>query len=39
MSDIELIEALKNGKGKMQEYDGRLNDGQMKARWSHTTIH
>src|SRR5690349_6462167 len=31
MADTELIEALKNGKGKMRGYEGKLTDDQMKA--------
>ena len=31
MSDAELIDALKKGKGKMQSYDGKLTDDQIKA--------
>src|SRR5215471_17848146 len=31
MSDAELIEAIKKGKGKMQPYDKKLTDDQIKA--------
>lgn len=31
MSDAELIEAVKKGKGKMQGYEGKLTDDQIKA--------
>ena len=31
MSDAELIEAVKKGKGKMQGYAGKLTDDQIKA--------
>jgi len=31
MSDAELIEAIKKGKGKMQPYAGKLTDDQIKA--------
>lgn len=31
MSDAELIEAIKKGKGKMQGYEGKLTDDQIKA--------
>lgn len=31
MSDAELIEAIKKGKGKMQGYEGKLADDQIKA--------
>ena len=31
MSDAEMIEAVKKGKGKMQGYDGKLTDDQIKA--------
>lgn len=31
MSDAELIEAVKKGKGKMQPYEGKLTDDQIKA--------
>jgi cytochrome c6 len=30
MSDTELIEATKKGKGKMPAYDGKLTDDQIK---------
>jgi mono/diheme cytochrome c family protein len=30
MSDAELIEAVKKGKGKMQAYEGKLTDDQIK---------
>jgi mono/diheme cytochrome c family protein len=30
MSDTELFEATKNGKGKMPKYDGKLTDDQIK---------
>lgn len=31
LSDAELIEAVKKGKGKMQGYDGKLTDDQIKS--------
>lgn len=31
LSDAELIDALKKGKGKMQSYDGKLTDDQIKS--------
>jgi cytochrome c6 len=31
MSDEELFDAIKKGKGKMQGYDGKLTDDQMKS--------
>jgi len=31
MSDAELIEAVKKGKGKMQGYEGKLTDDQIKS--------
>ena len=31
MSDAELIEAVKKGKGKMQPYDGKLTEDQIKS--------
>jgi cytochrome c6 len=31
MSDAELLEAIKKGKGKMQGYDGKLTDDQIKS--------
>ncbi|HLJ25821.1 MAG TPA: cytochrome c [Candidatus Angelobacter sp.] len=31
MSDAELVEAVKKGKGKMQGYDGKLTDDQIKS--------
>lgn len=30
MSDAELIEAIKKGKGKMQGYEGKLTEDQIK---------
>jgi cytochrome c6 len=30
MSDAELLEAVKKGKGKMQGYEGKLTDDQIK---------
>ena len=30
MSDAELIEATKKGKGKMPGYEGKLTDDQIK---------
>lgn len=31
MSDAELVEAIKKGKGKMQGYEGKLTDDQIKS--------
>jgi cytochrome c6 len=31
MSDAELFDAIKKGKGKMQGYDGKLTDDQIKS--------
>lgn len=31
MPDAELIDAVKKGKGKMQGYEGKLTDDQIKA--------
>lgn len=30
-SDAELVEAIKKGKGKMQGYEGKLTDDQIKS--------
>lgn len=31
MSDAELVDAIKKGKGKMQGYEGKLTDDQIKS--------